>query len=82
MEKILFDEKFDAVVVGAGHAGCEAALALARLGKKTCLTTINSLKNETGFNVIETIKKLIELKRLKIESDIKYHENQIKLSRL
>ena len=32
---------FDAVVVGAGHAGCESALALARLGKKTLLLTIN-----------------------------------------
>lgn len=41
MEEILFDEKFDAIVVGAGHAGCESALALSRLGKKTCLTTIS-----------------------------------------
>ena len=31
----------DAIVVGAGHAGCEAALALARAGKKTALITIN-----------------------------------------
>lgn len=33
--------KYDIVVVGAGHAGCEAALAAARLGKKTLLITIN-----------------------------------------
>ena len=33
--------KYDIVVVGAGHAGCEAALASARLGKKTLLITIN-----------------------------------------
>ena len=32
---------YDAVVVGAGHAGCEAALACARLGQKTLLLTIN-----------------------------------------
>ena len=32
---------FDAVVVGAGHAGCEAAMALARLGCATLLLTIN-----------------------------------------
>jgi tRNA uridine 5-carboxymethylaminomethyl modification enzyme len=32
---------FDTVVVGAGHAGCEAALSSARLGKKTLLLTIN-----------------------------------------
>ena len=29
--------KYDAIVVGGGHAGCEAALALARLNKKTLL---------------------------------------------
>ena len=32
---------FDAIVIGAGHAGCEACLALARMGKKTLLLTIN-----------------------------------------
>ena len=33
--------QFDAVVVGAGHAGCEAALALARTGfKRLCLLSI------------------------------------------
>ena len=35
------EDEFDAVVIGAGHAGCEAALALARTGNKTALTTIN-----------------------------------------
>jgi len=32
---------YDVVVVGAGHAGCEAALASARLGKSTLMLTIN-----------------------------------------
>lgn len=32
---------FDAIVIGAGHAGCESALALARTGQKTLLMTLN-----------------------------------------
>src|SRR5216684_8703849 len=36
-----FDEVFDVVVVGAGHAGCEAASAAARLGAHTALLTLN-----------------------------------------
>jgi tRNA uridine 5-carboxymethylaminomethyl modification enzyme len=32
---------YDVIVIGAGHAGCEAALASSRLGMKTCLFTIN-----------------------------------------
>ncbi len=36
-----FSEKYDVVVVGAGHAGCEAATAAARMGLRTALYTIN-----------------------------------------
>lgn len=34
-------EEFDAIVIGAGHAGCEAALALSRTGNKTLLLTLS-----------------------------------------
>ncbi len=36
-----FSEQYDVVVVGAGHAGCEAAMAAARMGLKTTLFTLN-----------------------------------------
>ena len=37
----MFDESFDVLVIGAGHAGCEAASAAARLGAETALVTLN-----------------------------------------
>ena len=42
MPKPALPDKFDLVVVGAGHAGCEAAMAAARLGLATLLLTINA----------------------------------------
>ncbi len=40
-EPLNFSEHFEVVVVGAGHAGCEAAMAAARMGLKTALYTLN-----------------------------------------
>lgn len=34
---LTYPEEYDIIVVGAGHAGCEAALASARMGQKTLL---------------------------------------------
>ena len=36
--------KYDVIVIGAGHAGCEAAAAAANLGSKTCLITMDMNK--------------------------------------
>lgn len=38
---MVFDELFDVLVIGGGHAGCEAASAAARLGANTALVTLN-----------------------------------------
>src|SRR2546430_6819059 len=39
--RMSFTEQYDVVVVGAGHAGCEAAMAAARMGLRTALFTVN-----------------------------------------
>src|SRR3989339_2098797 len=41
MEHITYPKKYDVIVIGAGHAGIEAALASARMGCQTLLLTIN-----------------------------------------
>lgn len=41
MKRNLLEETYDVVVVGAGHAGCEAALACARLGLETVIFTVS-----------------------------------------
>src|SRR5436190_2852511 len=38
---MVFDEAFDVVVIGGGHAGCEAASAAARIGAQTAMVTLN-----------------------------------------
>ena len=47
--------KFDAIVVGAGHAGCEASLALARMNKKTLLTQKQEILLQLQLLVAKTV---------------------------
>lgn len=41
---VCMDFKYDVIVIGAGHAGCEAAAAAAQMGSKTCLITMDMNK--------------------------------------
>ena len=45
--------KYDIVVIGAGHAGCEAGLASARMGKRTLLLSINLEAVANMFDLVE-----------------------------
>lgn len=42
MNAVNFDDRFDVIVVGGGHAGCEAAHAAARMGCRTALITLSA----------------------------------------
>ena len=43
MNRNKLEETYDVVIVGAGHAGCEASLACARLGLETVIFTVISV---------------------------------------
>ena len=66
MEKYEFIEyTADAVVVGAGHAGCEAALALARTGLDTVMLTLN---NKFGIKRKESSLPFLSIRSLRTSS--------------
>lgn len=43
--------EYDIIVIGGGHAGCEAGLAAARLGSRTLLLTMGH--GQDGFHVVQ-----------------------------
>jgi len=49
-------EQYDVVIIGAGHAGCEAASAAARCGCHTCLVTMDmeKISNSVWNDIIST----------------------------
>ena len=57
MEHILMGE-YDVIVVGAGHAGCEAALASARMGKKTMMPCNPSIGGTGKGHLVREIDAL------------------------
>ena len=55
-----FREKTDVCIIGAGHAGCEAALACARLGLQTVIFTVNIESIAMGI-LSERLMRLAEI---------------------
>ena len=52
------DFKYDVIVIGAGHAGCEAAAAAANLGSKTCLITMDM--NKIGQMSCNPVRRIVK----------------------
>ena len=50
--------KYDVAVIGAGHAGCEAALAAARLGMKVVIFSVNLDAVAKGKELVEGVNVL------------------------
>lgn len=69
---MFFDETFDVVVIGAGHAGCEAASAAARLGAETALITINLdlIGQCRAIPLSAELRKVILLERLTLLAEL------------
>ena len=72
--------KYEVIVIGAGHAGIEAALAAARLGCQTLLTTL-SLENLACLVIRQSaaVPKVIWLEKL-THSAAKWELSQMKLA--
>ena len=77
-----FAGQFDIAVVGAGHAGIEAALAAARLGLETILFTINISKSQNHISYICTNILIRILETTIFSSDCFFYTWKIRTYRL
>ena len=52
------EERYDVIVVGAGHAGCEAGLATARLGLETVVFTVKNKPSRSTLYLLTFYRRL------------------------
>ena len=67
-QKLYYYESYDVAIIGAGHAGCEAALACARLGMNTIMFTVSMdsialMPCNPNIGTIPTIIPFLAVKR-------------------
>jgi hypothetical protein len=67
IQRKMFQEEYDVIVVGAGHAGSEAAAAAANLGSKTLLITM-SLQNIAQMSCNPAMGGIAKVKLLEIDA--------------
>ena len=62
---MILEEKYDVIVIGAGHAGCEAAHTAATLGSKVLLITQNLEPNKKNVEYKGLVRRWIDLKLIR-----------------
>ena len=60
--------EYDIIVIGAGHAGCEAGLAAARMGKKTLMLSAPEISRQ-GLTALATLEKMVYFMHPELEKN-------------